>query len=297
MAEYLRVAPWYWSNVTAHTLQGLVDGGQLTPNTDSSRPAWIVPPVHHQESQPPKGYVVSFIRLHERGFNAPASKFMRGLCYHYGVELNNFAPNSISQAATFVGICEGFLGVPVSWDLWLHLFLGELFTAGGGKGKRWPVRTGGLTFSLQKRGFNVYPPCNMTTNNLEWDKLWFYLRNDGAGLPPYTGKVLDNLPYKWSFGVSDEVRRAKLTPYMKALKALRDAGQIAVAFLAQCHRRWVIPLMERALHIYEMGEGADPDALACSCLLAEPFTSVYAAQRAKRAVDTNKMVCEPDEVL
>jgi hypothetical protein len=42
---------------------------------------------------------------------------MWGLCYHYGVELHNFAPNTISQAATFIGICEGLLGIPVNWDL------------------------------------------------------------------------------------------------------------------------------------------------------------------------------------
>jgi hypothetical protein len=71
MVEYLRVGPWYRSNADVHTLQGLVDGGQLTANTDSSRPAWIVPPAHHQELQPPEGYVVSFIRLHERGFSTP----------------------------------------------------------------------------------------------------------------------------------------------------------------------------------------------------------------------------------
>jgi hypothetical protein len=51
---------------------------------------------------------------------------MRGLCYHYGVELHNFAPNAISQVATFVAICEGFLGIPVNWDLWVHLFHAEL---------------------------------------------------------------------------------------------------------------------------------------------------------------------------
>jgi hypothetical protein len=62
--------------------------------------------------------------------------------------------------------------------------------------------------------------------------------------------------------VSDEVRRAKLAPYMKVLKELRDAELTAVAFLAQCHRRRVIPLMERALRIYDTAEGADPDALA-----------------------------------
>jgi hypothetical protein len=49
-----------------------------------------------REPKPPHGYVVSFIRHHERGFSALASRFLRGLCYHYGVELHNFAPNTIS---------------------------------------------------------------------------------------------------------------------------------------------------------------------------------------------------------
>jgi hypothetical protein len=107
----------------------LVNGGQLAPNVEGAPPAWIVSSVTYREPNPPYGYVVSFIRLHERGFTAPASRFMRGLCYHYGVELHNFAPNTISQAVTFVGICEGFLGIPVNWDLWVHLFRAELHTA------------------------------------------------------------------------------------------------------------------------------------------------------------------------
>jgi hypothetical protein len=44
------------------------------------------------------------------------------------VELHNFAPNAILQAATFVGVCEGFLGIPVNWVLWVHLFREELHT-------------------------------------------------------------------------------------------------------------------------------------------------------------------------
>jgi hypothetical protein len=84
---------------------------------EGAPPAWIVPPETNREPNPPYGYVVIFIRLHERGFTAPASRFMRGLCYHYGVELHNFSPNAILQAATFVGICKGFLGILVNWDL------------------------------------------------------------------------------------------------------------------------------------------------------------------------------------
>ena len=57
------------------------------------------------------------MRLHERGFGVPVSKFMRALCEYYGVELHNFSPNSISQAAVFVAVCEGYLGIDVHWDL------------------------------------------------------------------------------------------------------------------------------------------------------------------------------------
>jgi hypothetical protein len=98
-------------------LHELENGGQLAPNVDGQPPAWIVPPAADREPNPPFGYVVSFIRFHERGFAAPASRFMRRLCYHYGVELHHFTPNAISQAVTFVGVCEGFLGIPMNWDL------------------------------------------------------------------------------------------------------------------------------------------------------------------------------------
>ena len=60
---------------------------------------------------------MSFVRLHERGFGVPVYRFMRALCDYYGGELHNFSPNSISQAAVFVAVCEGYLGIEVHWDL------------------------------------------------------------------------------------------------------------------------------------------------------------------------------------
>jgi hypothetical protein len=74
--------PWPRSTVTEFALNELVYGGQLAPNMTGSPLAWIVPPAADQKPNPPYGYVVSFIRHHERGFAAPASRFMRGLCYH-----------------------------------------------------------------------------------------------------------------------------------------------------------------------------------------------------------------------
>ena len=74
------------------------------------------------EPKPPNGYVISLARLHKRSFGVPAGWFRRALCRHYEIELHNFTPNAVSQAAVFVAVYEGYLGVPAHWDLWRHLF-------------------------------------------------------------------------------------------------------------------------------------------------------------------------------
>jgi hypothetical protein len=176
---------WNRSTVMRFALSELVNGGQLAPNVEGQPPAWIVPPTTDREPNPPYGYVVSFIRHHERSFTTPVSRFMHGLCHHYGVELHNFAPNTISQAATFVGVCEGILGILMNWDLWVHLFRAELHTLATTEARvRQVVRAGGLSISLRDSRKEFCIPCTMTTNNAEWERGWFYLCNDGPGLPP-----------------------------------------------------------------------------------------------------------------
>jgi hypothetical protein len=64
--------------VTQFVLSELVNGGLLAPGGEGMYPMWMVPPASDREPNLPYGYVVSFIWLHERGFTAPASRFMRG---------------------------------------------------------------------------------------------------------------------------------------------------------------------------------------------------------------------------
>jgi hypothetical protein len=240
------------------------------PNVGGQPAAWIVPPTTDREPNPPYGYVGSFIRFHERGFAAPASRFLRGLCHHYGVELHNFTPNAISQAATFVGICEGFLGIPVNWDLWVHLFRAELHTLVTPKPRvRRAVHTGGVSISLRETRRELYIPCAMTSNNTEWERGWFYLRNDEAGLPPYTGKIVKEKADSWRHGVSPSSRQDWLESALLELKNLVDAGLGAASVITNLHHRRIIPLMERRLHIFEMSEAANPVALAQSRLLPD----------------------------
>jgi hypothetical protein len=86
------------------------------------------------------------------------------------------------------------------------------------------VRSGGLTLALQDTRKELYLPCTMTSNNTDWEKGWFYLRNNGAGLPPYTGKVLREKFYAWVHGVSPPSRQRRLESHTNALRQLADAG-------------------------------------------------------------------------
>ena len=68
------------STATEVVLQQLVDDRLLPLNPNSGAPAWISPRPEETEPNPPAGYVVSLVRLHERGFSVPVGRFMRALC-------------------------------------------------------------------------------------------------------------------------------------------------------------------------------------------------------------------------
>jgi hypothetical protein len=167
------------------------------------------------------------------------------------------------QTTTFVGVCEGFLGIPVNWDLWVHLFRVELHTLTTPEPKiRRAVRAGGMRIALWNTCREYYIPCTMTSNNAEWERGWFYLRNEGAGLPSYSGKVLKDRADSWHHRVSPPSHQTRLDSLLAALKALVNGGLTAGCVLANLHHRWIVPLMERLLRIFEMHEDADPVALA-----------------------------------
>jgi hypothetical protein len=102
--------PWPFSTVTVDDLEALVADGLLCLLSGDPQLEWMAP-ASEADPTPPLGYVVSFVSFHKQGFGVPASRFMRALLHYYGVELHNFNPNSIAQAAIFVAVCEGFLGI------------------------------------------------------------------------------------------------------------------------------------------------------------------------------------------
>ena len=80
------------SDITLQRLEVLVHRGLLCPWTAAEE--WRLPS-NEDASPPPKGYVVSFARFHERGFAIPAHKFLQGLLDYYKVELQHLTPNRV----------------------------------------------------------------------------------------------------------------------------------------------------------------------------------------------------------
>jgi hypothetical protein len=136
----------------------------------------------------------------------------------------------------------------------------------------------------------------MTSNNAGWEKGWFYLRNNGAGLLSYTGKVLMAKTDTWHHGVSPPARQRRLELLTTTLRRLADAGLGAASIIANFHHRRIVPLMERELCIFEMSDATNPVSLARSQLLQECFPREYATTQAKRAISLKSVPHSNDDL-
>jgi hypothetical protein len=100
----------------------------------------------------------------------------------------------------------------------------------------------------------------------------------------------------WWHGVSPSSRQDQLESALQALKDLADTGLGTASVLANLHHWRIIPHMERRLRIFEMGETADPVALAQSQLLPNLLPQEYATMRARRAINLKAVKHSDDDL-
>jgi hypothetical protein len=178
----------------------------------------------------------------------------------------------------------------------VHLFHVDLHTTTGEARVRRAVRVDGLTLALRDTRKELYPQCTMTSNNADWEKGWFYLRNDGTGLPPYTGKVLMVKTDAWHHSVSPPAWQRRLASLTTALRHLAGAGLGVASIIANFHHRWIIPLMERELCIFAMSDAANPVSLVRSRLLQDRFPQEYATTWVRHAISLKSVPHTNDDL-
>ncbi|RLN29221.1 orf3 [Panicum miliaceum] len=120
---------------------------------------------------------VVFWSFYEKGFGLPSGAFFRGLLHNCGLEATHHKPNSIMQIATFIHLCEGFLGIVPHFNLWRALCHLRAYL-----NKDTPDVVGGAAFSLHQGG--KYPEASFKDSNKRWANERFVVANTAPGLPP-----------------------------------------------------------------------------------------------------------------
>ena len=150
--------------------------------------------------------------------------------------------------------------------------------------------------NIHPKRADLYIPTGLYSNHAGWDCYWFYLRNEGGLFPEYTGRVPSERGFNWSHGPSG-VDRERLGPLLDAMRALRSirvgTKEVSAAHVvAGFHRRRVLPLMERPLRLDQMGNNADPAAMARSQMSPELLDPEEIVKRVKAAVAASAFTAE-----
>jgi hypothetical protein len=130
--------------------------------------------------RPHSDEVVTLLPFFVRGLDLPTCDFLRQLLSFYQIELVHLKPNSILQLSVFVHLCEAFLGIPPSLDLFCHLFWAKPQLSAAN-----PAVIGGA--GTQLRDSNIYIIVRAKTSNKGWHAQWFHCKNHSPMLPPHSG--------------------------------------------------------------------------------------------------------------
>jgi hypothetical protein len=177
-----------------------------------------------------------FIVHIERGFGVPAGDFLRELVQFYRIELVHLAPNSIMIIATFIHLCEAFLGITPLFHLWHHFF--ELKKTGKGV----VVRI--VSFLLCRNMKSKYIDLALPDNTTGWKQGWFYLDNPAPALKSRTSRIPVVAP-EWTNELA-MLNTQELKPLLDDLEQFKAEGLTGAVVAINFCRYLIQPLQARA---------------------------------------------------
>jgi Putative gypsy type transposon len=202
---------------------------------------------------PEDGETLVLAAFYERGLGLPLHPFVRGLLFHYGLQLHHLNPNGVLHLAFYITLCEAFLGIEPHWMLWRHLFrVAPQRSRATGEVEA----VGGAAFQLKSSRGHVYFRLPLPTSNRGWHGGWFFVKNVEESVPAFTGEPAT--PQEcWQWG-ADKQERKKLEPYLEAIGRLKKDGLRATHVIAEFMRRRVQPLKSRDSHMWDYTGMSDP---------------------------------------
>jgi hypothetical protein len=234
--------------VTKEQIQSLVDCGLLRPK---SQVGWRAAEGEAFTTEGTGKTVVFLVHI-ERGFGILAGDFLRGLLHFYRIELVHLAPNSITIIATFIHLCEAYLGIAPHFHLWRHFF--ELKKTGKG------VVISSISIMLRQNMKPEYIDLALLDNTTGWKQGWFYLDNPAPALRERTGRI-PVVGLEWTNQLVT-LDTQELKPLLDDLEKLKAEGLTGAAVAISFCRCLIQPLQDRAHPAFEYWGQSDPTRVA-----------------------------------
>ena len=200
---------------------------------------------------PQEGERAVFFSHFERGLGQPASLFFRAWLDFFGLQPHHLGANDVLQVAGFVTLCEGYLGLLPTVDLWGKMFF--LKQQGATAGAMSDCGAGVVTGWVN----GPFPKLPLEDSAKKWQTTFFYVRNanpavDVINLPAFYNASPLEKP-NWGYCPKKPSKTDAGTKEMEKIcnrvaellrEGLKPADLIA-AFIA----RRVLPLLRRAHRI------------------------------------------------
>ena len=210
---------------------------------------------------PREGERVVFRSHFLRGFGLPVSAFFRSWLEFYQLQPHHLTPNAVVLLSAFVTLCEGYLGVLPTLELWGEFFQSKL----GTRSKGVPAHTGAFIASRRSGADNPFPVITLIQSVKKWQKSYFYVRNiaprgDYINLPAYVaGPPAGRLP-QWSFRAVT-LSQAGNAAIARLRVMVQSEGLTGPDLLAAFVTRRVLPLQSRPHLICQMSGQLDPSRM------------------------------------
>jgi hypothetical protein len=136
--------------------------------------------------------MMTFVAFYKWRFGVPSHGFLRSLLWHYDMELQNLSPLGILHIATFVTLCESYMGIDPHFHLWNYFFR---IWCPQDPDVELTISRGAVIHVKFRHGVDPYFDTPIPKLMKGWWKKWFYLRNDpSVPLLTFTGNCPVPLP-------------------------------------------------------------------------------------------------------
>ncbi|CAN6234436.1 unnamed protein product [Urochloa humidicola] len=170
------------------------------------------------------------------GLRMDASDFVVSVLKHYGIEWSHLTPNSITVLSIFTHLCEAYLGVAPTVEVFAHFY--RLYLNNKGE----TVTLGGVYFRLRNKMKRSYPIFSLKASQFSWTCLWFYAKLPQSCRLTFKGEALKELNnWKDVLLLSPEQEKQ-----VRQIEELSKKGLTGVDIVHDYLKHRISPLRQRA---------------------------------------------------